>query len=65
MKYAFKLKLECVERSKQAIAECFDCPSFRIQDFFHGMKKRFLSCNKAFPSYNKGNKEFFIGGHYD
>ena len=49
MKYAFKLKLECAKRYRQAIAECFGCPSFRIQDFFEG-EKRFLHCQNALSS---------------
>ena len=50
MKYAFKLKLECVERYSRAIAECIDCLAFPIQDFFDGMKKCFLPCQNDFPS---------------
>ena len=50
MKYAFTLKLECVERYSRAIAECIDCPAFRIQDFFDGVKKRFWSFQNDFLS---------------
>ena len=47
-KYTFEFKLECVERCKQAIAECFGCPAFPIQDFFDGEKKMLLALPKRF-----------------
>ena len=49
-KCTFEFKLECVEICRQAIAECIDCPAFRIQDFFDGVKKRFWSVQNDFLS---------------